>query len=455
MINKTENIQRERQIIKLFIIFICLFINVLTSFCQRKKIDNIPLIDISSNVKKMGKISLNQFTGNIRYVPLETNTNSLLSWTYQNFTDFTDEYILYSDGKICILFDNGGHFIRQIGSRGRGPGEYTGINNVILKSHKIYIHDFFSDDIIEYNLDGGFQNRYKSGFTAGRYRLEDAIIINDSMIFGNIENRTGHEEYKALIINKSGYIINYYKNYIFFNLEKGVPSAKSPGYAIYYKYRNRIYFKEFLNDTLFLLNKKYQLEPVICFKLGKYKEPLYDRGKSWSQIDLSSYINLDKIFPIENYLILACNFNKYFPAKRLTPETLSLPGTEDYTQWYNSKKMLGIYDQRSGNLVFSEPTSTNNHLFTTGFYNDIDAGPRFFPDMIVNDSTMVMKIKFDYFVEHMESVDFKSSNPMFPDRKKRLEYFIDSLKKTGFDNPVLMFVTYRNKKNEKAQFSEL
>jgi hypothetical protein len=439
----------ENKANKFFIILICLFINIFTVFCQREKTIDLPLIDISSNIYTMEKISLSQFNCNIHYIPLEANSNSLLLWTYMNLVDFSDKYILYSDGKLCMLYDNEGHFIRQIGSRGRGPGEYTGINSVILKNSRILVHDFYTDDIIEYKLDGTFQNRFKSGFTAnGKQRLEDVIMLNDSMIFGNVENRTGKEENKALIITTSGDIKHYYKNYIIFTLESGVNHAKAPGKAIYYKYKNKIFFKEFLNDTLFILNTKYTLDPVFAFNLGKYTETLSDRGKSWSQIDLSSFINIDKIFPTENYLILVCNFNKYFPAKRLTPEKLTLPGMEDYTQWYNSKKVLGVYDQRSGNLIFSEPTSTDNHLFTTGFYNDIDAGPRFMPDMLVNDSTMVMKIRPDHFMEHIESNDFKTTNPLIPGRKEGLKYFADSLKKAGFDNPVLMFVTFKNNRSK-------
>jgi len=53
-------------------------------------------------------------------------------------------------------------------------------------------------------------------------------------------------------------------------------------------------------------------------------------------------------------------------------------------------------------------------------------------------------IRFEYLIEHIESKDFKDNIPKFPDRKERLKFFVDSLKNTGFDNPVLMFVTFFN-----------
>ncbi|HQG37262.1 MAG TPA: 6-bladed beta-propeller [Bacteroidales bacterium] len=395
----------------------------------------------------MQKVYLSEFTDNIWYVPLESNPDFLLYWTYNNLSDFSENYILYSDGKMCLLYDNEGRFIRPIGKQGRGPGEYIGIDYIALINEKIFIHDYFTDDLLEYNIDGTFINRNKSGFTGhDKYRLRDAIMINDSMIFGNIQNYTGHEEYKALIVDKKGNIKYPYKNYIFFDLKPGVPHAQEMGEgAIFSRFGEIIYFKEPFNDTLFQIDNQFRLIPFYIFNFGKYKFPLSERGKAWADIDLSSYIFLNEIFQTKNYLFVSCRLGKYFPAKRITPEIIRTPSNKDYIQWYNTQSVLGIFDERKGDIVFSEPTSTNNHLFTSGIYNDIDAGPRFFPDKMVNDSTMMMKIKFDYLVEHIESNDFKYNIPKYPERKKKLEMLVDSLKKVEFDNPVYMFVTFKSK----------
>jgi len=361
------------------------------------------------------------------------------------YMDISDKYILISDGRSCFLYDNKGHFIREIGKQGRGPGEYTLINYVSMVNEKIYIHDIQTSDLIEYNINGTFEKRNKSGFTVKeKYQLDKAIIINDSMILGNIENRTGKEEYKAFIVDKKGIVKYYFKNYILFDLENGNKSVRVPGRAIFYRFGNKVFFKELLNDTLFQVDDNYRLTPVYVFDFGKYKHPLSDRGKNWNQKDLSSYINLIDIFPTGNFLFLKYDFNKFFPAKRLTPEILKTPGGEDYIQWHNltGRGILGIYDKKQRDLLFSEPTSTNNQLYTTGLYNDVDAGPRFFPGMMVNDSTMVMDIQFNHFYKHIVSEDFKNNKPKYPEKKKRLEVLIDSLRKAEFDNPVLMFVTY-------------
>jgi hypothetical protein len=411
---------------------------------DQKRVKSIPVIDIAGNLTNMEEIYLSQFSDNIRYVPLQSNKDYPLGWNTNLYADFSENYIVDSDGRTCLLYYSDGNFIKQIGSQGRGPGEYTGIKYVKLMNNKILIYEYSTDDLIEYKIDGSFVKRFNSGLTGNKkYRMMEATFLNDSLIFGNIENFTGKDEYKALIIDNQGNIIKYFKNYIFFKLEPGLPYAKSPGSAIYYRFDNKTFFKEFLNDTLFQLDDKYRLMPSYVFNLGKYKEPLSARGKSWSKLDLTSYMGLGNICETQNFLILVCNLNKYFPVKRLTPEIIRLPGLKDYTQWYNTTAAIGIYDKRTGKLVISKPSSTDNHLSTSGLYNDIDAGPRFMPEEIIQDSTIVMKIRFDYLIEHIESADFKNNVPKHPDRKKKLEMFVDSLKKVDFDNPVYMFVTFK------------
>lgn len=56
----------------------------------------------------------------------------------------------------------------------------------------------------------------------------------------------------------------------------------------------------------------------------------------------------------------------------------------------NTSLVLGIFDINLKDLEFVCPTSTDNPLFTTGLYNDIDAGPRFLPHKQINDSTILL-----------------------------------------------------------------
>lgn len=418
------------------------------SFCNPRSSErSLSVIDIEADWENMDTIYISRFSDDVRYIPLEISRYHILSWNTNLYVDFSKDYILDSDGKTCMLYGSEGNFIRQIGSQGRGPGEYTGIKYVKLLNDKVIVFDYMSNDLIEYKIDGTFVSRYTSGLTGDKkYRFIDGFIMSDSLIMGNIENFTGKDEYKAMIIDYEGNIKKAYRNYIFFDIEPGLPYAKSPGSAVYYKFKESVFFKEFLNDTLFKVDDKNLLTPYYVFNFGKYKLTLSDRGKHWSKIDLDSYFKLDNICETDDFLILDLVLKKYFPAKRVTPEIIRIPGINDYTQWFNTTAVTGIFDKKTGELVFSKPSSTNNHLSTSGLYNDIDAGPRFMPGKMIDDCTMVMKIRFDYLTEHIESDEFKNNTPLYPEKKKTLETFVDSLRNTGFDNPVYMVVTFNKQK---------
>jgi hypothetical protein len=59
--------------------------------------------------------------------------------------------------KKLFVFDKNGKYIRQIGSRGQGPGEYRSINDFCINREKreIYLLDDYYHKIFVYNLDTG------------------------------------------------------------------------------------------------------------------------------------------------------------------------------------------------------------------------------------------------------------------------------------------------------------
>ena len=138
---------------------------------------------------------------------------------------------------------------------------------------------------------------------------------------------------------------------------------------------------------------------------------------------INDYVDVGSIFQTSEYLFLSVNFGKRFTA------------TENNTTY-----CFGIYNKETGEFCFCEPTNTDNPLFTSGLYNDIDGGPRFFPTKQINDSTMVMTVSAMELKNHIASEDFKKSNPKFPEKKKQLEKLANSLSK--YANPVLMVVTF-------------
>jgi len=79
----------------------------------------------------------------------------------------TDNYIgiLQSLESPFKLFDHNGNFICDVGTIGKGPGEYLKLYSAIIDEYKecIYLAPFFGNNILKYNLDGTFQHEIYVG----------------------------------------------------------------------------------------------------------------------------------------------------------------------------------------------------------------------------------------------------------------------------------------------------
>jgi hypothetical protein len=420
----------SRLTIQAAILFICIGCSN-----NQKQENSIQVIDIESNVDNWEVANLSSFAKSIRYVPLESNDSLFLRGL--GFRVISGNLILIRDSENCLLYDAEGNFISKIGNKGRGPGEYITISEMgIGDGYKPRIYIAYIVDILEYNIDGSFINKYdKSLLINDTSAVLNWQIIRDSLFFGHVSNNTGKVKFKAVIKDKYGNILHAFKNY---DLLQGRPSSLEREANIY-QFKDLIYYKELNNDTLFYLNKNNELISEYAFKLGEFKVPNSERITFARGPIMFKYLYVWYAFQTEDYLFINCQYGNRFPAKRITPTTIG-PGAPE--TMYNTTYALGIYNKRTKKLFFCEPTSTDNPLFTSGIHNDFDAGPRFFPQTQVNDSTLAMWVTSFDLKMHIQSNDFKNNNPKHPEKKKELQEKADKL--TYYDNPVIMFVTFKN-----------
>lgn len=424
----------------------CFILFILLSFSckERSKGKNsLPVINIEAGLNNMQPINLSQFTDNIRYVPIETYANHYFVWTWQCV--FSDSLILARGSRFILLYNFKGKCISKIGNYGKGPEEWQYAMNFGFGFNKnVYIlssyGSFDSYNLLEYNLDGTFRNKYKFKRNSTGL-IQSWIPINDSLFFGTVSNLAGHEENMGVIFNKNGEIKFKYKNYNILNHEKRIYSSTF-GYPKIYRFENDIVLKQFYNDTLFYLTEQYQLIPKYVFNSGRFSIPYFDEKENPRDYGLKTKnsIWVEEVFQTSDFLLFRCNLNDNFPSKRLTPQTVSGP-FGIVVESFNTQYTLGIYNKQTGNLILCKPNDTDNILFASGLCNDVDAGPMFRPNYQVNDSTMVMWFLADEFKAHVASDDFKNNTPKYPEKKKELEELAKTI--SEFNNPVLMFVTFK------------
>jgi len=334
----------------------------------------------------------------IDYIPLETNPSYLIQKIRQ--IALTDSFVFISDFNKLIQFYRNGKFIRQIGKQGRGPEEYVYIRDIGINEKKstIIISSPMNHSVFEYDFNGKYLRSVKVPVNFG-----ELLIIDSTSLMLHIPNVPSPGEERVL----SWYIIDMNGNELI-KINNSLKRKSSPGFSIIesplYFYDGTAHFMEFGIDTLYFFKGSVK-KPYAIFHLGDLK---MDPDPVWSQESvekLADRLWIYTIYEDNRYLYLNLNWG------------LSL---EPFA------------------CVFDKNTKKVEILKDSGFLNDLNAGPSFWPKKVYSDSLLIDYIDAYQFKEYTGSSIFKNLTPKYPAAKRDLEKLADSLKET--DNPVLMLV---------------
>jgi hypothetical protein len=174
-----------------------LFVSVLAlmvASCNQNKLKNVEYlnkIDIDPKALYVGNMS--DLFEIVDIVFLETSGPSVLSaYDITKMRYYNGVFYLFDEWRRrgLFAFDSEGQFIRQIGKRGRGPGEYLTPRdfNINHWHDRIEIYDVLNDKILFFSFDGEFIGEYKLvGMKARAY----AVFDPENYVFFN----DGHENY--------------------------------------------------------------------------------------------------------------------------------------------------------------------------------------------------------------------------------------------------------------------
>ena len=115
-----------------------------------------PITDnrIKVDLNKLQEASLFDYFSHIELIPLETRDDVLIAGANE-IIQYQDRYYVFDARQYRIfVFDDAGKFIFQINKRGRGPGEYTHINNIFLNPFTGNIDVIDQTVIHSYDLTG-------------------------------------------------------------------------------------------------------------------------------------------------------------------------------------------------------------------------------------------------------------------------------------------------------------
>ncbi len=114
-----------------------------------------------------------------------------------------DSLIYLSDGKTIKVFDRQGHFIKTLGDRGEGPGEYQFATQIFKCHDMIGVYDAMLKKFIFYrNLEYAYNFSF---YAAGT--LFDDPICHDQYLYISIRGFTPEWPYHLLKIDTTGNVV--------------------------------------------------------------------------------------------------------------------------------------------------------------------------------------------------------------------------------------------------------
>lgn len=336
---------------------------------------------------------LSDLSQSIEYIKLDSNTSFFLS----NISNLkiAGDYIFISDGRGLYQYDADGGFIREIGLKGRGPGETLGPIRFAIDSYnnEILVYSSSSRVVNIFDMETGeYISAFQADFFVSGFEvLKDGVI---AFFTGEVQDNVN----EVIFTDKEGNIFNQIVNSLRSEMKGnvlGIPSVYQNEENLYYQYNYR--------DTLYRINQQLDRSAFAVFD--------FDNRESHNEF---------LIVPDPDNMVT------------FYPDYISIPRVLHNNGFLFATLQKGIYPgvkQDLQRMVYERATGTLNP--TDGFINDLDGGMTFWPRW----SSEGLLIDYHHAYEILEYYHNSRSE------EQHSEAFIDLVSNLGDnDNPVLMVV---------------
>ncbi|HLO58614.1 MAG TPA: 6-bladed beta-propeller [Bacteroidales bacterium] len=392
-------------------LFFLLYLLVMISSCKNPtpptpKEHGFFTVDFEKALSNEKLIKLSEIAKSVKYIPLQTDSTCLLPGS----TDFmfTNDYILYPGRDEILEFDYTGKFIRKIGTPGKGPNEINMMMSasVLNNENLVAVKTLGNNKMIYFDLNGRFVKSVDARMVFGYAFQNDTMLAYDLCSMG-------YEDYFFRLTNSKNDTISVVQNpYKWTNNTGTYTMMTFDGFNPFYWYKNRCYFKCMHNDTVYTITKG-KIVPSYLINLGKYQLPIEKRPEN--PASMAEFEN------IKDQYYYACSIENQ---GKVFVSSFRFGGENQQNILYDIEKNTGEY------LV-------NDSSNASGFINDWDGGPDFWPQGNVNDNTLFMAIPAVKLKALVESDAFLNATGNDKNRKALIDL---AAKVKEEDNPVLMLV---------------
>ena len=337
------------------------------------------------------------FIKDIKYIPLETISNSMVSGIKKVFVENEKIYV-WDDKNIINVFDITGRHLNTLNRVGRGPEEYTDIADLnIEESGNIYVLSP-NNRIIEYDNNLKFIRKLEFETNAN---FSDFILLGNGLFASNTT-----ESNTEFGTNEQSWIIYDYHDSLRINFAYssertmssftgGTGINQSPVFFTrlypfrHYKHNNDlIIYKQRINDTIFNieLENNYLKSARYIFNYGKYTFLEEMESSIDGAPDDLNAISLSSLLETNNYLFLDFDFRGLAPEPfEVERNYMVINGRRIAIREEIGTKVYAIYDKNKREIILLNQPSPR----TLGLKDDIIYGAIFWPKSTTKNQELI------------------------------------------------------------------
>lgn len=343
--------------------YYCLLIAIVVQFVscndntKNNRLPEIP-VDILGN----NSLPLSEIMDEVIAIELELTDECLINPEHIRRIVLCDNYVIIAERDRIHMFGMDGKFVRPIGSKGRGPGEYMSIRNVAIdESNKhLFVYSTISRKIICYDLNG---KMLKESSNVQQIGIVDINFINGELFLIAEQTR---EDIKGTFLRSAIYRLNddfQITDSCILRDKYGSSFYSINGYEDYLLYGNSIVYSYY-----------YELVPPPNFMPSQTKTVLRDTLYRLEENQLFPELKLkfenSKIFGSSGDLLIQL-FNIYRSSRYIFAVYNNIPEKKQYHFCYDTKTGKG-YNMQDGytddihqieRRVIIRPLNSNTEFF--------------------------------------------------------------------------------------------
>jgi hypothetical protein len=373
---------------------------------------SVPVIDIVEGIEDEGtKMLLSEVAEDITFIPLETTDECLIGFIESIHFSKNYNYIVIigSEPNQILLFDKTGKFIRKIGSKGQGPGEYLYPRYAILVDDELFVWDLFLNTTFCYNVHTGKCLREKKH--DAYYEINDMECLKDSLLV-YYYSCPDNEDMKDFFRIHTLSLDFKNENMLWQAKYQSQMNRDEPEscHAITYIKDGYYYVWDFgeKNGTVFCMNENFEKTPAYQLYLGNYTSYNRTAGERFSVYSIRE---------TDRFLIITGALEEKRHARRI------------------------LYDKTTGkcskNIIF------NLDFHDWGFHNDIDGSIPFWPSGYISQNVLYDCITPERLKELMSHPYYKTIEVKDKEKHQAIKDYLDSAEEDA--NPIIFIATMKTK----------